>query len=108
MEAVLIIGNDVNLNNFDFNNKCVIGVDKGALYALKCGIKLDYAVGDFDSIDKTDLGLINDWTTVIKLNPVKDDTDTYYAIKMLKDYSKITILVGIEGKELNIIWLILI
>jgi len=49
MEAVLIIGNNIDLASFDFNNKYVVGIDKGALYALECGIKLDFneiKVGD--------------------------------------------------------------
>ncbi len=101
MEAVLIIGNNVDLASFDFNNKYVVGIDKGALYALECGIKLDLALGDFDSIDEDQFDLIKDRTSIKKLNPIKDDTDTFDAVKMLNDYSKITILGGIQGKRIE-------
>ena len=101
MEAVLIVGNSVNLNNFDFKGKYVVGIDKGALYACKCGIKLDYAVGDFDSINEAELSLVCNWTSIKKLNSIKDDTDTFDAVKMLNDYSKITILGGIQGKRIE-------
>lgn len=101
MEAVLIIGNNVDLASFDFNNKYVVGIDKGALYALECGIKLDLALGDFDSISEDQFDLIKDRTSIKKLNPIKDDTDTFDAVKMLNDYSKITILGGIQGKRIE-------
>lgn len=101
MEAVLIIGNNIDLASFDFNNKYVVGIDKGALYALECGIKLDLALGDFDSIDEDQFDLIKDRTSIKKLNPIKDDTDTFDAVKMLNDYSKITILGGIQGKRIE-------
>ena len=76
MEAVLIIGNNVDLANFDFNNKYVVGIDKGALYALECGIKLDLALGDFDSIDEDQFDLIKDRTSIKKLNPIKSKPKT--------------------------------
>lgn len=101
MEAVLIIGNNIDLASFDFNNKYVVGIDKGALYALECGIKLDLALGDFDSISEDQFDLIKDRTSIKKLNPIKDDTDTFDAVKMLNDYSKITILGGIQGKRIE-------
>ena len=101
MEAVLIIGNNVDLASFNFNNKYVVGIDKGALYALECGIKLDLALGDFDSIHEDQFDLIKDRTSIKKLNPIKDDTDTFDAVKMLNDYSKITILGGIQGKRIE-------
>lgn len=101
MEAVLIIGNNIDLASFDFNNKYVVGIDKGALYALECGIKLDLALGDFDSISEDQFDLIKNRTSIKKLNPIKDDTDTFDAVKMLNDYSKITILGGIQGKRIE-------
>jgi len=101
MEAVLIIGNNIDLASFDFNNKYVVGIDKGALYALECGIKLDLALGDFDSISEDQFDLIKDRTSIKKLNPIKDDTDTFDAVKMLNNYSKITILGGIQGKRIE-------
>lgn len=101
MEAVLIIGHDINLSDYDFNNKYIIGIDEGAYIAYKNGIHLDVAIGDFDSIDRTNYSLIKDWTNTIKLNPIKDDTDTMAAINLCKDAKKITILGGIQGKRIE-------
>ena len=56
---------------------------------------------DFDSIDEDQFDLIKDRTSIKKLNPIKDDTDTFDAVKMLNDYSKITILGGIQGKRIE-------
>ena len=50
MEYVLIIGHDIDFEAFNFKNKYVIGIDEGAYLALKAGVKLDMAIGDFDSI----------------------------------------------------------
>ena len=101
MDACLIIGNSVNLNGFDYSNKLVIGVDKGAYLAYKAGIKLDYAVGDFDSIKVNEYEELLNYTNVIKLNPIKDETDTLYAINMCKECSTIYILGGISGKRID-------
>ena len=55
MDVCFIIGNNIDLTNIDFKNKIVVGIDKGAYLAYKAGIKLDYAVGDFDSISAQEL-----------------------------------------------------
>ena len=101
MDACLIIGNNMNLNNFDYSNKLVIGVDKGAYLAYKAGIKLDYAVGDFDSIKSLEYEELLSVTKVIKLNPIKDETDTLYAINMCKECKTIYILGGIGGNRID-------
>lgn len=101
MEAVIIIGHDINLCEYDFKNKYVIGVDNGAYIAYKEGIHLDLAVGDFDSISIDEYELICKYTKTIKLNPIKDETDTLYALKLCDDYDIITILGGIQGKRIE-------
>ena len=101
MDACLIIGNNINLSNFDYSNKLVIGVDKGAYLAYKAGIKLDYAVGDFDSISDSQYEELSCYTNVIKLNPVKDETDTLYAINMCKECETIYVLGGIGGNRID-------
>ena len=52
MEAVLIIGKNVTLKEYDLKDAYVVGIDQGAILALEEGIALDAAIGDFDSIEK--------------------------------------------------------
>ncbi|XMB66107.1 thiamine diphosphokinase [Mycoplasmatota bacterium zrk1] len=60
----------------DFSNDYVIAVDFGVEHAVDNNIKIDLAVGDFDSVDKKLLiGL-----KTLDLNPVKDETDLYVAV----------------------------
>lgn len=101
MEVYFIVGGNVDLSKFDFTNKVVVGVDKGAYLAYLANIKLDYAVGDFDSISATELKSLEDYTKVIKLNPVKDETDTLYALRMFSNYDKLYILGGIAGPRID-------
>ncbi len=102
MKAVLLIGNNYKINKLDFKDSYVVGIDKGALICLKNNIKMDLAIGDFDSINKNDYeNLKNSKTKIIKLNEIKDDTDTEYALKHLKNYDEILILGGITGKRIE-------
>ena len=101
MDAVIIIGHDIDLKSYDYTNKYVIGVDEGALIAINNGIHLDVAVGDFDSVNEAQYSLITNGTNTIKLNPIKDETDTYKALMLCKDAPKITILGGIQGKRIE-------
>lgn len=101
MDAVIVIGYNYHFNKNDFINKYVIGVDKGALYCLENNIKMDCAIGDFDSIDEKSYIEINKITKVIKLNPIKDETDTQEALKLCKNMDSITIVGGILGKRIE-------
>lgn len=101
MKAVLVIGNNYKFNKEDFYNSYVIGVDKGALYCLNNDIKMDLAVGDFDSIKKDELESIKKITKIVKLNPIKDDTDTEHALNIVKNYDEIVILGGIKGNRIE-------
>jgi len=101
MKAYLIIGFNINLASYDFSNGVVVGIDKGALIAYKKGIKLDYAIGDFDSISADELKELSNYTNIIKLNPIKDVTDTEYAVMMFKDYDEIYLLGGIGGNRID-------
>lgn len=101
MDVCFIIGGNIDLSNFDYENKIVVGIDKGAYLAYKANIKLDYAIGDFDSISAYELELLSSYTNVIKLNPIKDETDTLYALRMFKDYRNLYILGGIVGPRID-------
>ncbi len=58
------------------NGDFIIAADGGYIYLENEGIKPDIIIGDFDSSGK-----IPDGENVIKLNPVKDITDMYAAVK---------------------------
>ena len=100
MKAVVVIGKNYQLNKADFEHCLVIGVDRGALFCQKNGIIMDVAIGDFDSITQEQLDRIQA-TRVIKLNPIKDETDTKEAIELCRDYEEVTILGGIGGKRIE-------
>lgn len=58
-----------------------IGADKGALFLAQQGIHMKLAIGDFDSVTESDIQKIQNYTDeLIRLNPVKDDSDSEAAI----------------------------
>ncbi len=102
MKVLVFIGNNISVNNYDFTDYYVIGVDKGALLLIRNNIKCDEAIGDFDSVCQDDLELIKKNTKVTVLNMEKDDTDTFVSIKRAYEISDdVTILGGIEGRRIE-------
>ena len=102
MEAVLIIGKNVTLKEYDLKDAYVVGIDQGAILALEEGIALDAEIGDFDSIEKEEEKRLSKQKNVFFLNREKDDTDTAAALKILpKEVRKITILGGIQGNRID-------
>jgi thiamine pyrophosphokinase len=101
-KAAIIIGRNINLKDIDLSNTYVIGVERGCLAAIKAHIDLDVAVGDFDSVSRLELRKIYAKVKkVVKLNPIKDETDTAYAYHLVSNYDKISILGGIQGKRIE-------
>lgn len=84
-------GLDMPINEGDL----VIAADAGLMYLEKEGIKPDIIVGDFDTLKYIPKG-----ENVIKLNPVKDETDTFEAIRqgIKRGYKCFHILCGTGGK----------
>lgn len=72
------IKNHQILNNY--RDAFIIACDKGYEECLKENIEPDILIGDFDTLD---ISLIKNPKSIIKLNPIKDDTDTFYAVKYL-------------------------
>ncbi len=63
------------------NKGLVIGVDRGAFFALEEGIQVDIALGDFDSISAEEKETIQqEVKEVWNYPPEKDDTDTEIAL----------------------------
>ncbi len=100
---VAVILFDVDLSDFDFSHFYTIGVDRGALNAYQNNLSLDLAVGDFDSVSKEEYTQICSISKkVIKLNPIKDDTDTLYALNKAYEISDdVTIFGGIKGNRIE-------
>jgi thiamine diphosphokinase len=89
---------EADLNEFDY----LIGVDRGAFMAYLHNVKIDLAIGDFDSIRPSELEKISNYTKMIKLNPIKDMTDTAEAISYAFNLSSdVTMLGGIEGRRIE-------
>ena len=55
----------------------IIAADAGYRYLEEAGIETDMVVGDFDS-----LGTIPEHPNLKKLNPIKDETDTWEAVRL--------------------------
>ena len=78
-----------------------IGVDKGALTLARNGKRMLLAIGDFDSVEESDLAYIKEYSdTLIQLNPIKDDTDSEAAVMYAidKGYQKIHLYGGLGGR----------
>lgn len=101
-KGVIVIGNNLStdLARKECEGAFVIGADKGARYCLENGIRMDAAVGDFDSLtEKEKEAVLRAVPNNEVLNPVKDDTDTAHALSWLMDCVEIRILGAIQGKR---------
>ena len=76
----------------------VIAADGGYIFHKLHGIRTDILIGDFDSINCTPG---NDYKNIIKLNPVKDETDMLCAIQtgIEHGFSEFHIFGGTGGRN---------
>ena len=84
-------------------DRFIIACDKGYYYINMAGYSPDLVVGDFDSADG-DLyeQLMRDGKEVIKLNPIKDDTDIEAALQYAFESTKgDIIIIGAIGGRLD-------
>ena len=73
-----------HLVDFTTDFDIFVGVDRGSFFLLKNRLPLDLAVGDFDSVSKEELQMIQEEAgDFIKATPEKDDTDTELALKTI-------------------------
>ena len=101
MKAAIIL-KDANLINFKNEYDIIIGADRGALHAINFGIIPDISIGDFDSVTNDEYKLIESKSNkIIKLNPIKDTSDTNSAVSLVKNYDEIYILGGIKGNRIE-------
>lgn len=91
--------NELLVNLADYQVDYWIGCDRGALYVLENGIKLNLAIGDFDSVDETEFERIKSSAEVIKVHPIeKDLTDLELAINEALEFGVIDLfLFGVTG-----------
>lgn len=83
----------------------IIACDKGFEHVRSIGLVPDITIGDFDSISKDAFVEIEkSGTEIIRLNPIKDDTDTEAALRLAAErgtnLDEIYIL-GATGKRLD-------
>jgi thiamine pyrophosphokinase len=57
-----------------------VACDGGYYHFLREQAEPDLLIGDFDTLDET---LVKNPGKIYKLNPIKDDTDTFWAVKFL-------------------------
>ncbi|MBO4864534.1 MAG: thiamine diphosphokinase [Eubacterium sp.] len=82
----------------------VLTADRGTLHAISAGIPIDRAIGDFDSVDGSELALIKEKLPdkVEKLIPEKDDTDTEHALRYAFEHNPSEIIMmGCTGTRLD-------
>ena len=78
----------------DKKNAFLIAADRGLEALMSLGLMPNAVIGDFDSASKETIDQVNsfekeDDITVIRLNPVKDDTDTEAAVRFaLENYEE--------------------
>ncbi len=85
-----------------------IAVDRGLGFFQRTGLRPDYIVGDFDSVEDSVLDFYvesaekTERPQIIRLNPMKDDTDTEHALCMALDMGCDSIhIFGATGTRLD-------
>lgn len=88
-----------------WRNPLFVAADRGVSYLLEMGISPDYWIGDFDSTEDAEQEQLletvdNKGGEIIRLNPVKDDTDTEAALSLALEKSDgdIYIFGGLGGR----------
>jgi len=109
MRVVIISGgyiDDVFAVDWLKKNKydCMIAADSGMNFLHRNGIVPDIIAGDFDSVGNESLAYyqeLND-VQVLRLNPIKDDTDTEFVIReAIRRGAKEITLLGATGTRLD-------
>lgn len=81
VKSVNLILTDRKTSDLVLHEGEVIGVDGGAAYAHRFGLKMIFAIGDFDSIDPEVLSQIETMTPVYHYPTHKDQPDSQLAIE---------------------------
>lgn len=82
----------------------LIAADSGMEVLRRCAVKPDIIIGDFDSVQEETLAYYKKQPGIVwhTLNPVKDDTDTEFAIRLaIREGAGQIILLGGTGSRLD-------
>lgn len=109
MKYIIISGghiDDVFALNYLKENKydCMIAADSGMNFLHRNGLVPDIIAGDFDSVQSSSLQHFQRLNNVqvIKLNPMKDDTDTEFVIReAIRRGATEIIVLGATGTRLD-------
>lgn len=84
--------------------KTIIACDKGYVHLEAAGVVPDYAIGDFDSAGSSVYEeILKQGIECIKLNPIKDDTDSEAALKLAMEKGPVgdIIFLGATGSRID-------
>lgn len=87
-KCILVCAGDLTVGSIPVSEgDYVIAVDGGLMYCESLGIEPDLIVGDFDSLTDSFAEALKEIESkfpekVVRLNPMKDDTDTMAALKI--------------------------
>ena len=111
MIVFVISGGDLNKQfTRDFIDKTkeedslIVACDKGLESCLKMELVPDLVIGDFDSVNEAAFYELPESTEIIKLNPIKDDTDTEAALRLVFErttYYDCIYLLGATGRRID-------
>ena len=82
----------------------IIVADSGMEFMRRVGLKPDRIIGDFDSVKEDTLSFFKEQPEIVfqELNPIKDDTDTEFAIRQaIALGAKEIIILGATGTRLD-------
>ena len=83
----------------------LLAADRGLDFFLETGLVPDIVDGDFDSLSGAGKAYLEslDHTEIVRLNPEKDDTDTYYAARKALELgaTDVVIVGGLGGARLD-------
>ena len=103
-DIVVVAGGNCELSLYRdiLSDAFLIGADRGALYLVDNGYRVDMAVGDFDSVSETEMERIRTNSVKIdRLSAQKDETDLEYAIKCAHNIPGTIHILGATGSRLD-------
>ncbi|QXE03056.1 thiamine diphosphokinase [Terribacillus sp. DMT04] len=102
--SIGIVGGSGNLPDLNPAAHTIwIGADAGALALASAGIRMNFAVGDFDSVSEEELEIIKQYADEVNVYPPeKDETDFELAIRQAKEIKADEVVVyGVTGGRLD-------
>ncbi len=103
MKAFIYTGGNIfkdNITEKPEDGDLKIAADSGYKNAIALGVSVDMLVGDFDSLEHSELEGVNENIQIVTVPSEKDFTDTQLAVKLAleKGASYIVIIGGLDGR----------